>query len=51
MGQCEFASMTDPSVLRVLLKVKPGMGESYDWVECGGSGSGWPVPFYAESVG
>ncbi|HET7272381.1 MAG TPA: hypothetical protein VFI90_15015 [Rubrobacter sp.] len=30
------------------LKVKPGMGEGYDWVECA---AGWQVPHYAESVG
>jgi hypothetical protein len=29
--ECEFASETDPSVLRVLLKVKPGMGGNYSW--------------------
>jgi hypothetical protein len=51
MGQCEFASADDPSVLRVLLKVKPGLGEGYDWVECGACGAGWQVPHYAESVG
>ena len=39
MGQCEFASADDPSVLRVLLKVKPGLGEGYDWVECGSCGA------------
>ena len=50
-GECEFASETDPSVLRVLLKVKPGLGEGYHWVECGGCGAGWQVPRYAESVG
>jgi hypothetical protein len=26
MGGCEFASADNPSVLRILLKVKPGMG-------------------------
>jgi hypothetical protein len=48
-GECEFAS-ADRSVLRVLLKVKPGMGEGYDWVECGACGVGWQVPHY-ERVG
>ena len=26
LGQCEFVSETDPAVLKVLLKVKPGLG-------------------------
>ena len=51
LGQCEYASETDPSVLRVLLRVKPGMGEGYDWVECGACDAGWQVPHYAERVG
>jgi hypothetical protein len=50
-GECEFASETDPSVLRVLLKVKPGMGGNYSWVECGSCAMGWQVSYYAESVG
>jgi hypothetical protein len=45
----EFASVTDPSVLRVLLKSSP------DWaiatrVESGACGACWQVPHY-ESVG
>jgi hypothetical protein len=39
-GPCEYVSETDPAVLKVLLKVKPGMGEGYDWVEFGGCGAG-----------
>ena len=38
------------TVLKVLLKVKPGMGEGYDWVECGACDYGWQVPHFAESV-
>jgi hypothetical protein len=41
--------VTDPSVLKVLLKVKPGLGEGYDWVECGACDAGWQV-HHAESV-
>jgi hypothetical protein len=37
-------------VLKVLLKVKPGAGGGYDWVECGSCGAGWQVPYFAESV-
>ena len=48
-GQCEYVSETDPAVIKVLLKVTD-KGD-YDWVECGGCGSGWQVPHYAESVG
>jgi hypothetical protein len=51
-GQCEYVSETDPPpVIKVLLKVKPGLGEGYDWVECGSCAAGWQVPHYAESVG
>lgn len=49
-GESEYMSETDPSVLKVLLKVKPGLGEGYDWVECGAGGAGWQVPHF-ESVG
>jgi hypothetical protein len=51
MPQCEYVSETDPSVLRILLKVKPGLAAGYDWVECGSCDAGWQVPHYAESVG
>jgi hypothetical protein len=51
LGQCEYVSETDPAVLKVLLKVKPGMGEGYDWVECNGCDMGWQVAHFAESVG
>jgi hypothetical protein len=33
LGGCEFTSATDPSVLHILLSVKPRLGEGYDWVE------------------
>jgi hypothetical protein len=48
-GDCEFVSADDPSALRVLLKIKPGLGGGYDWLECGACGAGWQVPY--ESVG
>jgi hypothetical protein len=39
-------------VLKVLLKVKDGMGFDYWWVECGSCAAGWPVAHYAkEKVG
>jgi len=50
-GECEFVSEADPAVLKILLKVKPGLGEGYDWVECGACGAGWQVAHHAESVG
>jgi hypothetical protein len=37
-------------VLKILLKVRPGLGEGYDWVECGACSAGWQVPYF-ESVG
>jgi len=49
--QCEFASETDPAVIRVLLKVKPGLGEGYDWIMCGACEAEWQVMHYAEGVG
>jgi hypothetical protein len=50
LGQCEYISETDPVVPKILLKVRPGLGEGYDWVECGACGAGWQVPYF-ESVG
>lgn len=50
-GECEFASETDPSVLRVLLKIQEGAGGGYSWVTCGSCDTGWQVPHYAERVG
>jgi hypothetical protein len=50
-GRCEFASETDPTVLRIRLKVQDGAGGGYSWVTCGGCDMGWQVPYYAESVG
>jgi hypothetical protein len=40
LGRCEYISETDPAVLKVLPKVKPGMGEGYDWLTCGACGAG-----------
>ena len=34
-GQCEYRDTTDPAVVRLILKVKDGMGGDYWWVECG----------------
>jgi hypothetical protein len=50
LGQCEYVSQTDPAMLKVLLKVKPGLGEGYDWVECSACGAGWQVAHYAKGV-
>jgi hypothetical protein len=48
LGECEFKNETNHDVLKILLKVKPGMGPDYQWVECGSCGSAWPVADYAE---
>jgi hypothetical protein len=48
LPQCEFVGTTDRDIIRVLLKVKPGLGPDYQWVECGSCGSGWPVADFAE---
>lgn len=46
-----FASETDPSVWRVLLKVKPGMGEGYGLGRVRRLRRRLAVSHYAESVG
>ncbi len=43
--ECEFASDTNPAVLRLILRVKEGMGGGYWWVECGSCSTGWQVPY------
>jgi hypothetical protein len=50
-GQCEHRDASDPALLRVILKVRDGVGGGYWWVECGTCEWGWQVPHYAESVG
>ena len=49
LPQCEFVTVTDPAVFRVLLKVTD-KGD-YAWVECGSCEAGWQVPYHAESIG
>jgi hypothetical protein len=49
-GGCEMREVTDPPVLRALLKVTEK--EDYWWVQCGNCDFGWQTPFYAQvSVG
>ncbi|MGA9159546.1 MAG: hypothetical protein WB297_01605 [Actinomycetota bacterium] len=48
-GQCEFNGVTDPAMLRAVLRVTPKDG--YSWVECNACDIGWQVPHFAESVG
>jgi hypothetical protein len=39
-------------VTKLILNVKPGMSEGYDWVTCNACETAWQVPHYAaESVG
>jgi hypothetical protein len=45
-GGCEMREVTEPSVVRALLKVTER--EGYWWVECGSCDFGWQVPFFAE---
>ena len=50
--ECEHRYTTDPTLPRVILKVRDGLGEGYWWVECGACATSWAVPHYArESVG
>jgi hypothetical protein len=48
LGQCEYASETDPAVLKFVLKVKEGLGDGYWWVECGSCDTAWQVPHYPQ---
>ena len=48
LGQCEYASETDPAVLKFVLKVKEGADGAYWWVECGSCECGWQVPHYPQ---
>jgi hypothetical protein len=50
-GSASSPPETDAPVLRVIFKVKDGMGGDYWWVECGACDTAWQVPHYAESVG
>jgi len=47
-GQCEFNGVTDPAMLRAVLRVTRKDG--YDWVECNGCDIGWQVAHFAESA-
>jgi hypothetical protein len=46
MGACEYKGLTEPDVIKVLLRTTEKDG--YWWVECAGCESGWQVPFYAQ---
>jgi hypothetical protein len=46
LPQCEFVSETDPSVLKLLLKVTPGLGGGYHWVTCGDCQASWQVAYF-----
>jgi hypothetical protein len=50
LGECEFKDLSDPAVLKILLRITEKDG--YWWTECAGCQSGWQVPHYvAESAG
>ena len=46
LPQCEYASTTDPGVLRLALRIADRAG--YSWVECAACQGGWQVPYFAE---
>jgi hypothetical protein len=50
-GKCEYRHATDPAVVKLILNVKLGMNEGYEWVTCNACAISWAVPHYAESVG
>jgi hypothetical protein len=45
--QCENRDVTDPAVLRAILRVHDR--EGYWWVECAACDCGWQVPHYADA--
>ena len=50
--QCEQRDITDPVLLKILLKVHEGTGGPYHWVTCGACDTSWQVLHYAaESEG
>jgi hypothetical protein len=46
--QCEFVGETNPSTLKVLLKVSER--DDCDWVQCSACDTGWQVPHHPESI-
>jgi hypothetical protein len=44
LEECEFKDVSDPGVLKILLRITEKDG--YWWTECAGCQSGWQVPFY-----
>jgi hypothetical protein len=51
-GGCEHRDVTDPAILRAILKVRGGAGGGYWVVECGTCEHLWQVPYFAaESEG
>lgn len=49
-GQCEQRDITDPALIRMMLRVKEGAGGTHWFVECGVCGNGWQVLHYLEPV-
>lgn len=50
--QCEQRDITDPVLLKALLKVQEGTGGPYHWVTCGVCDTSWQVMHYdVESAG
>jgi hypothetical protein len=47
--ECEYRDTTDPAVIKLILNVKPGMSEGYEWVTCNNCETSWAVPHYAKS--
>jgi hypothetical protein len=50
-GPCQLKDVTDPAIVRAALRVKPGLGVGYEWVECNSCQHAGQVPHFAESVG
>jgi hypothetical protein len=48
-GECECRDVTDRALIQLVLKVRDGADQSYQWVSCGGCDYSWPVSVY-ESV-
>ncbi len=45
--ECVYRDTIDPAMIKLILNVKPGMSEGYDWVTCNACDCAWQVPHYA----
>jgi hypothetical protein len=49
--QCDYRGETNPSLVRTILSVRPGLEGGYWWVTCGHCQISWPVPNIVQGKG